>query len=136
MVRGHLRARAVCVWRGMPQGTEPGEPHPLHYRLGVQLGLEVKQVKRKMATQWLGTNAGAVSLGKKKQGRRDVEIRVNCVPVIWKPSQAKFSKYRACMLIISLQADLGSLGAHSPAVWGIAEMGVGWNLYLISPSLS
>lgn len=55
---------------------------------------------------------------------------------IWKQNQAKFSKHRVCMLIISLHADSGSLGAHSPAVWGIAETGVGESLYLISPFLS
>lgn len=89
-----------------------------------------------MAAQCLGANAGTVSLGKRKQGKKDMEILVNGVPVIWKQSQAKFSKYRVCMLIISLHADSGNLGADSPAGWGIAEMGVGGNLSLISPSLS
>lgn len=37
------------------------------------------------------------------------------------------------MLIISLHADSGSLGAHSPAVWGIAEMGVGTSSPLSFP---
>lgn len=76
-----------------------------------------------MAAQWLGADAETVSLGKEKQGKKDTEILVNGVCVIWKQSQAKFSKYRVCMLIISLHADLGSLGAHRPAGGALQKWG-------------